>query len=146
MKKGQGAMEYLMTYGWALLVIVIVAGALFALGVLNPATYQQKRCTGFQYLTYADHKLNTTGFVAQVRNSNQRIAISSIKVGSAATHNSPVVSDSDIREGDSFTIPPSPIPSVTAGTAFNYAVEIGYSVTGGISGQKDIATCIGTVA
>jgi len=37
----RNASEYLMTYGWALLVIIIVGAALFALGVLNPATYNE---------------------------------------------------------------------------------------------------------
>ncbi len=34
--KAQSAMEYLMTYGWAILIIAIVMVALFALGVFNP--------------------------------------------------------------------------------------------------------------
>lgn len=34
-RKGQAAMEYLMTYGWAILVIVIVLAALLYLGVFN---------------------------------------------------------------------------------------------------------------
>lgn len=36
-RKAQSALEYLMTYGWAILIIVIVGAALFALGVFNPA-------------------------------------------------------------------------------------------------------------
>ncbi len=39
MPKGQGALEYLMTYGWALIIIVIVGTALYVLGPLNPETY-----------------------------------------------------------------------------------------------------------
>ncbi|MFA6036006.1 MAG: hypothetical protein WC759_03540 [Candidatus Micrarchaeia archaeon] len=35
---GQAAMEYLMTYGWAILVIVIVLGALLYMGVFTPPT------------------------------------------------------------------------------------------------------------
>ncbi len=31
----QSAMEYLMTYGWAILIIAVVLGALFSLGVFN---------------------------------------------------------------------------------------------------------------
>ncbi len=34
-KRGQAAMEYLMTYGWAILVIVIVLAALLYLGIFN---------------------------------------------------------------------------------------------------------------
>jgi len=36
-KKGQSAMEYLMTYGWAILIILIAVGALFYLGVFSPS-------------------------------------------------------------------------------------------------------------
>ncbi len=42
--RGQAAMEYLMTYGWALLVIVLVLGALIYLGVLNPGSRLQDTC------------------------------------------------------------------------------------------------------
>ncbi len=34
-KKSQSAMEYLMTYGWAILIIAVVLGALFQLGVFS---------------------------------------------------------------------------------------------------------------
>ncbi len=33
--KAQAALEYLMTYGWAILIIVIAIGALYAMGVFN---------------------------------------------------------------------------------------------------------------
>jgi hypothetical protein len=35
-KKSQAAMEFLMTYGWALLVVLIVIAALAYFGLLNP--------------------------------------------------------------------------------------------------------------
>jgi hypothetical protein len=37
--RSQSAMEYLMTYGWSILVIAIAMGLLFQLGVLNPANF-----------------------------------------------------------------------------------------------------------
>ena len=37
-RKAQSAMEYLMTYGWAILVILIALGAMFYLGVFDPST------------------------------------------------------------------------------------------------------------
>lgn len=36
MRKGQAAMEFLMTYGWALLIVLVVIGALAYFGLLNP--------------------------------------------------------------------------------------------------------------
>ena len=35
---GQGAMEYLMTYGWAILVVMIVGVVIWQLGVFSPGT------------------------------------------------------------------------------------------------------------
>ena len=34
--RGQSAMEFLLTYGWAIIIMVVVIGTLFYLGVLNP--------------------------------------------------------------------------------------------------------------
>ncbi len=44
--KSQSAMEYLMTYGWAILIIAIVLAALFSLGVFNPMTFAPKAQPG----------------------------------------------------------------------------------------------------
>ncbi len=42
----QSAMEYLMTYGWAILIIAVVLAALFELGVFNPLTFAPKASPG----------------------------------------------------------------------------------------------------
>ncbi len=44
-KKGQAAMEFLMTYGWAILVVLIAIGALVYFGVLSPERFVQDSCT-----------------------------------------------------------------------------------------------------
>jgi hypothetical protein len=44
-KRGQAAMEFLMTYGWALLVVLIAIGALAFFGVLNPGQFLPSTCT-----------------------------------------------------------------------------------------------------
>jgi len=38
MKKAQAAMEYLMTYGWAIIIVIIVAAALYAMGLFSPGS------------------------------------------------------------------------------------------------------------
>ncbi|MCB9358776.1 hypothetical protein H6503_02500 [Candidatus Woesearchaeota archaeon] len=42
-KKGQAAMEFLMTYGWALLIVLIAIAALAFFGLLNPKTFLPKK-------------------------------------------------------------------------------------------------------
>jgi hypothetical protein len=44
MKKAQAAMEFLMTYGWAILVVLVVIGALAYFGILKPETSLPDRC------------------------------------------------------------------------------------------------------
>jgi len=45
-KKLQSAMEYLMTYGWAILIIAVVLGALFQLGVFNSSSFSPRAPPG----------------------------------------------------------------------------------------------------
>jgi len=42
-RKAQAALEFLMTYGWAILLVIVVVGALYATGMLKPC-----RWTGMQ--------------------------------------------------------------------------------------------------
>ncbi len=44
-RRGQAALEFLTTYGWAFLVILIMIGALAYFGVLNPKGMLPGRCT-----------------------------------------------------------------------------------------------------
>lgn len=45
MKKGQAAMEFLMTYGWAIIVVLVAIGALAYFGVLSPNKLLPERTT-----------------------------------------------------------------------------------------------------
>ncbi len=49
-KHSQSALEYMMTYGWAILIIVIVAAGLYSLGIFNPSSSAGASITGFSGL------------------------------------------------------------------------------------------------
>lgn len=57
-------MEYLMTYGWAILVVVAVVAALYGLGVFKGGTGSAVKCSPcfsyFAYVDYADGTLKVT--------------------------------------------------------------------------------------
>ena len=59
-KKGQGAMEYLMTYGWAILVVLIVGIVLWQLGIFNLGG-SSKTSTGFGAIKPLSWSLMGTG-------------------------------------------------------------------------------------
>ncbi|MFH1134360.1 MAG: hypothetical protein V1735_07795 [Nanoarchaeota archaeon] len=44
MRRAQAAMEFIMTYGWAILVVLAAIGALAYFGVLNPANLLPEKC------------------------------------------------------------------------------------------------------
>ena len=56
-KKGQAAMEYLMTYGWALVALVVVIAALMATGAFNPSYLIAEECTLQPDLSCTGHVL-----------------------------------------------------------------------------------------
>ncbi len=62
--RGQSAMEFLMTYGWAVLIIAVVLVALFQLGAFNPYNFSPRlppgTCTIFR-----PYGINTTGNIEQ---------------------------------------------------------------------------------
>jgi hypothetical protein len=61
MKRGQAALEYLLTYGWAILIVIIVGASLYALGVFTPGQWTGKRATGFAYFRVEDFSLDDGG-------------------------------------------------------------------------------------
>jgi hypothetical protein len=61
-QKAQSALEFLTTYGWAFLVILIMIGALAYFGVLNPTRYLPERCSvdvGFECTEFSLVKSET---------------------------------------------------------------------------------------
>ena len=62
MKKGQTAMEYLMTYGWAILIVIVVVAALYSMGVftVSPGVSCSPCFSNFAYVDYADGTLLLT--------------------------------------------------------------------------------------
>ncbi len=63
MRKAQAGLDFLMTYGWALLLIVLVVGALFALGVFDIGSFTGSKATGFAQVGVVGWKLDTGGIL-----------------------------------------------------------------------------------
>lgn len=61
----QSAMEYLMTYGWAILIIAVVLGALFQLGIFgNSTSTSQSSCLANPGFLCSNPTLNSSGYLA----------------------------------------------------------------------------------
>jgi len=60
-RKSQAAMEFLMTYGWAILVVLVAIGALAYFGVLSPDRFLPSRCQLPSGISCTDFKVVASG-------------------------------------------------------------------------------------
>jgi hypothetical protein len=69
-KKGQAALEFMVTYGWAIMSAIIVIGALSYFGVFNTQRYTRDTCYFGDQLVCEDNTALTNGTVKfQIRNN-----------------------------------------------------------------------------
>ncbi len=61
MRKGQAALEFLMTYGWAILVVLAAIAALAYFGVLSPDRFLPNKCTVQGGFSCLEGKVLATG-------------------------------------------------------------------------------------
>jgi len=67
-RKGQAAMEFLMTYGWAILVVLAAIGALAYFGVLSPDRFLPEKCTLPSGVACLDFRYSGTAVEMSIQN------------------------------------------------------------------------------
>lgn len=88
-RSAQAAMEFLMTYGWALLVILAVIGALAYFGIINPSRFLPSKCilaTGF---SCAEYKIGINKILLSIEN-NLGVDLTSLNITINSTGGSDV--------------------------------------------------------
>jgi uncharacterized protein (UPF0333 family) len=96
-KKSQAAMEFLMTYGWAILVVLAAIAALAYFGVLSPEKFLPEKCVLSPGLACVSHKVEPTQTTLVISNGLGRsITINSINVaGCSGTFSTDMVSGNE---------------------------------------------------
>ncbi len=127
-RKGQAAMEFLMTYGWAILVVLIAIGALAYFGVLNPAQFLPESCTLGPGLSCDDFKIIEDGTTTLIIRNGMGEDLSAVTVTMEAAC---VPAATTIADGDTTTF----TCAGTAGTAGSkYKSDITFAYTGAGAG------------
>ncbi len=132
-QKGQSALEYLMTYGWALVVIVVVIGVLGFLGVFNLGGTIES-CTGMpSQFQYSAHRYKADGnFMLTFNNgSNYDVNVTALSVGGTSKTLSPAV---QLAKGKAGTVGSGGYKTGTSGTSYKVDVTLTYD------GLKDDGT------
>ena len=100
-RKGQAAIEFMMTYGWAILVVMIAIAALATFGVMNPSKYLADKCMFSNNFQCIDYQVNTTtasltlvnGLGHKVYNFTATVADTAVSCDTSAVSN-PWIQDS----------------------------------------------------
>ncbi len=142
-RRSQSALEYMMTYGWAILVIVIVAAVLYSLGIFSPSSAITSSVTGFSNLgSVAAQVIPNSGLVLSLGDSTgYNINITNITI-SLDGKTSTIRPDSLISSSSSsrFFIPFSSVP---ASSSYSFSVTVSYTEPGQIFPGPYVST--GTV-
>jgi len=143
-------MEYLMTYGWAILIVIIVGAALYALGIFNPASYTTAVPMGFSgfQIPTGGYVVNSTGVYILLGNAQgTTIDITNVTAtvaGATTTTNDPVSDVLSSNEQAWFRA----YGGATMPTSGSYSVKVDIDFTyvdTGVAG-KSSGTLSGTVA
>jgi hypothetical protein len=146
--RGQAALEYLMTYGWAILVILVVGIALWQMGVFSPPS-TPPGCSGFSQLMPLDSQLkgttltvilsNEAGTKLDIKNTNATIGTDTSTLYSLTPAN-PLM-----RPGGSLTATYTLSTARTKGEYYRAAIVIEYNNTLSKIVHKSSGYCWGTV-
>ncbi len=142
--KLQSAMEYLITYGWAILILAIALIALFILGVFNSSGATGQICQINQGFSCLNYYMNTTGVLVLTVTQTGSNYINITSIGcSSDTNNQYLVHYTTPSEqpyipyGDGYTFTvqcytSTGKPSINIGSAFSGFIYINYvnDVTG----------------
>ncbi len=136
-KKGQAAMEFLMTYGWAILAAVIAIGVLAYFGVFSPGKYTSGSAVVNPPFYANAWNVKTTGITLELTNNGgEDYNISAINISNCGVNSTAVTS---IAGSKTAIIIPC---TLTAGQNFKGDIAISYIK----SGSSVTLTSTGTIA
>lgn len=124
-KQSQAALEFIMTYGWAILVVLVAIGALAYFGVLDPGKFLPSRCTlpvGIGCVDhYADSSVSEIGVT--LKNSLGYDATTVSVIASGCTTSSTLAS---FKNGQQYTFQPQGC-SITSGQKYSGGINVTFT-------------------
>ena len=134
-KKSQAALEFLTTYAWAFLVILIMVSALAYFGVLNPSKLLPDRCNFGSEVSCDKNRMkvdksDTGPTMALTNNFGTAVTIKTIRIinsntGSGCTGTTPA-DDTDWPSGSSITLTATGCGTLIENEKIKFSVEIDY--------------------
>ena len=128
-RKSQAALEFIMTYGWAILVVLVAISALAYFGVLSPDRFLPSKCVLQSGIACLDHKATSTGLTVIAENSlGYDVTITAVKAVQCTAQTGLSTSFSN---GGQYT---ANMVCVNSGTKYNGQFNITYTTPSDVGG------------
>jgi hypothetical protein len=134
--RGQTALEYLITYGWAIVAIGVIIMLLFYLGAFNPTQWVpvNNEAVGLSVFGVTDFTVNGTGTITLflVNNAQASVNLTDIRIRDTSLANVTPALPKLISPGGVFNITGNSIIIGNRGDAFyNDKIAFNYTILGG---------------
>ena len=130
-KKGQAAIEFIMTYGWAILVVLVAIAALAYFGVLSPERFLPEKCTFPPGIACTDFTVSSTGMSLVLQNSlGQDITVATVTDVDGGCSVSPAAA---LNNGATATYTFTGCTHGSVGSRYASDVTIAYSTASGLN-------------
>jgi len=150
-RKGQGALEYMQTYGWAILVVLVVGVVLWQFGIFGQYS-GVNRATGFGKLKVLEPSIKYDSTTDQltfdiINGESMHIRIlGNTSGGDCASATSMTISDLGLDGGQTTTVTLTDCTDLDASEAFDVPITINYrlKIAADIIYRNDTGRVIGT--
>ncbi len=129
--RGQAALDFLMTYGWALMLMALVVASLFALGIFDVGNFVGNRASGFVQVGVVGWRVSPAGAFTLLLKNNAGTDINITMINatlsqSNVVYSSPVINLANGAQSSTISVGTfSSVPS--AGNSYTAKVLISYN-------------------
>ncbi len=144
-KRGQASVEFLFTYGWAIMAITLAIGTLMYFNILTPERYLNQYCDVGAQFDCVEWALYDNGTIQLVISNNHRVDINITNITYSSSHFSGNHTDSKrINRGqnENITINANPTSQLLLGDVQRIRLELNYKRIGGVNSYMTSGTIL----
>lgn len=134
MKRGQAAVEFLMSYGWVILVVILSVAALAYFGVLSPQQRLPESCLFMAGIGCNDFKADNNSVTLYITNGGGKDLLNvSFSVEGPGPCGNDISNIEELRDGQTKTFVINCTEKLSAGSAFRRNIRMSYTEREGLS-------------
>ena len=138
MKKAQAALEFMATYGWAILVLIISISVLAMSGILSPDKFMQGSCFVVAGIGCDDFKVSSDGSAIIMLRNNLGLSMYDVIVDIKGIQGSDSCSGyMRFEENCTYSWPSGTFNDLTSGGRFSETLNVTYTQEDGVRHTRE---------